>query len=86
MKYQDITNQYTTNKKYQLKKQKYLDTSINKKKKQSNNFVFDISKSKLEIEQALLQIDRIYNAKNRTWVDTIILVKDKVIIKIFKRK
>ena len=86
MKYQDITNQYTTNKKYQLKKQKYLDTSINKKKKQSNNFVFDISKSKLEIEQALLQIDRIYNAKNRTWVDTIILVKYKVIIKIFKRK
>ncbi len=161
MKYKDITNQYTTKKNYQIKKQKYfisddgtkynvdgkhvllkttkdeiemaeilgqafggkvklvpvvlqpkgiqtsdyiinnkkfdlkqivgngkntLDTAINKKKKQSNNFVFDISKSEMKIEQALLQIDRIYNAKNRTWMDTIVLIKNKAILKIFKRK
>lgn len=63
-----------------------LDTAINKKKKQSNNFVFDITKTKMSKEQALLQIEKIYNAKNRTWVDMIILIKNNTILKIFKRK
>lgn len=161
MKYEDITNQYTFPKNYQLKKQKYfidndgneyrvdgrhvilkptekeietakilgrvlggkvnlvpvvlqpkgiqtpdyiinnqkfdlkqilgngkntLDTAINKKRKQSHNFIFDITRTEMEEEQALLQIDKIYNAKNRTWVNIIILLKDKEILKIFKRK
>ncbi len=161
MKYQDITEQYATKRKYQLKKQKYfisddgvkysvdgkhillktnneerkvanilgetfggnvnlvpvvlqpkgiqtsdyiingkkfdlkqilgngkntLDTAINKKKKQSDNFVFDITKTEMSVEQALLQIDRIYNAKNRTWVNIMVLLKDKEVLKIFKRK
>lgn len=62
-----------------------LDTAISKKKKQSNNFVFDITKTEMNIEQVLLQIDKIYNAQNRTWVNTIILIKDKEIIKILKK-
>ena len=63
-----------------------LDTAINKKKKQSDNFVFDITKTEMSIEQALLQIERIYNAKNRTWVNTVILIKDKKVLKVFKRR
>lgn len=63
-----------------------LDTAINKKRKQSDNFVFDITKTEMSMEQALLQIERIYNAKNRTWVNTIILIKDKKVLRIFKRK
>ena len=39
----------------------------------------------MEINQAMSQIDRIYNANNRKWVDIIVLVKDKIILKIFKR-
>lgn len=27
-----------------------------------------------------------YNAKNRTWINTIILIKDKKVLRIFKRK
>lgn len=63
-----------------------LDTAINKKRKQSDNFVFDITKTEMSMEQALLQIERIYNAKNRTWINTIILIKDKKVLRIFKRK
>lgn len=63
-----------------------LDTAINKKRKQSNNFIFDISKTKMNTEQAISQIDRIYNAKNRTWVNIIILIKDKNVLKVYKRK
>lgn len=161
MKYQDITEQYTSKNKYQIKKQKYfidddgtkydvdgkhvllkvnqeekeiagilgeifggkvclvpvvlnpkgiqtpdytingskfdlkqilgngkntLDTAISKKKKQSNNFIFDITKTEMSVNQALLQIDKIYNAKNRTWVNIIVLIKDKKVLNIFRRK
>ena len=37
-------------------------------------------------EQALLQIEKIYNAKNRMWVNMIILLKDNEVLNIFKRK
>lgn len=59
MRYIDITDQYTSQKKYQIKKQKF--------------FLGDDG-------------TRYYNAKNRTWVNTIVLVKDKIVLKVFKRK
>lgn len=62
-----------------------LDTAINKKKKQSNNFIFDISKTKMNIDKVLFQIDKIYNSKNREWIDIIVIVKDKEILRIYKR-
>lgn len=63
-----------------------LDTAISKKKKQSNNFIFDISNSELTENMAIEQINKIYNSKNRLWINTIILIKDGKILKIFKRK
>ena len=59
------------NKKFYLKQiigngNNTLDTAINKKRKQSDNFVFNITKTEMSMEQAVLQIERIYNAKNRT--------------------
>lgn len=79
------------NKKFDLKQifgngKNTLDTAISKKQKQSNNFIFDISKTEMNEKQALLQIENIYNAKNRTWVDIIILIKDNNILEILKRK
>ena len=78
------------NTKFDLKKvvgngKNTLDTAIRKKKKQSNNFIFDITETKMEIREALKQIDRIYNAKNRTWVNSIILIKNNKVLNIFKR-
>jgi len=63
-----------------------LDTAISKKKMQSNNFIFDITNSKMKENTAIEQIKKIYNSKNRLWVDKIILIKDNKILKIFKRK
>lgn len=63
-----------------------LDTAISKKKKQATNFIFDISKTEMKTNQAIIQIERIYTSKNRTWVDNIVLIKDNKILKIFKRK
>lgn len=79
------------NKKFDLKQilgngKNTLDTAISKKRKQADNFIFDISKTRMSEEEALFQIKKIYNAKNRTWVNIIVLIKDNKILKIFKRK
>ncbi len=63
-----------------------FDTAISKKKKQSNNFIFDISQTKMNEEKAIKQIEKIYTSNNRMWIDTIILIKDNKILKIYKRK
>lgn len=63
-----------------------LDTAISKKRRQSNNFIFDISKTEMNEEEAISQIERIYNSKNREWVNKIILIKQNKVIKIFERK
>lgn len=63
-----------------------LDTAISKKKKQSDNFIFDISNSEMSESMTIEQIKKIYNSKNRLWINTIILIKDGKVLKIFKRK
>lgn len=63
-----------------------LDTAISKKKKQSDNFIFDITNTEMPTEEAIKQIQRIYESNNRLWVDKLILIKDNKILKIYKRK
>lgn len=63
-----------------------LDTAVSKKKKQSNNFIFDITQTKMSKDEAIRQIEKIYMSGNRTWIDTIILIKDNKVLKIYKRK
>lgn len=79
------------NEKFDLKKvfgngKNTLDTAISKNKKQSNNFIFDITETAMSEEQVFKQIERIYSSKNRTWVNMIILVKNNQVLKILKRK
>lgn len=160
MKYIDITNQYTTKKHYQLRKQKYfidadgteyrvdghyvilkptlreievahligkmlggqvniiprinepsgiktpdyivndekfdlkeilgngkntLEDAIKKKEKQSGNFIFDITKTKMTTEKAICQIEKIYLSPYRKWVNKIILIKNDEILNVFSR-
>ncbi|MBR0428183.1 MAG: hypothetical protein IJK18_08315 [Clostridia bacterium] len=63
-----------------------LDTAINKKKKQSSNFIFDISKTEMNKGKATKQIERIYESKHRDWINRIILIENDEILKIYKRK
>lgn len=63
-----------------------LDTAISKKKKQSDNFIFDITNTEMPTEEAIKQIQRIYESNNRLWVDKLILIKDNKILKMYKRK
>ena len=63
-----------------------LDTAISKKKKQSNNFIFDITNTKMEEIEAIEQIQKIYKSNNRNWVEKLVLIKDNKVLKIYKRK
>lgn len=60
--------------------------SLKKCQKQSNNFVIDITNYTYEKDVAYKQIEKIYNSGHRNWVDTIYLMENDKIIKIFKRK
>ena len=62
-----------------------IDSSIKKKCNQAHNFIIDISESKISYNQALNQIKRIYENKDRTWINRIIL-KDSGNVTIITRK
>lgn len=64
-----------------------IDTAIKSKKDQANNFILDIKeKCKLEDKEIIRQIEKIYNYKNREWLDMVIVKRNDKLIKIYKRK
>lgn len=64
-----------------------LYNMISKKKDQADNFVFDISKCPLEFEEINRQIEEsIYKSSHTKFVQSIIVVKDMKVIKIYNRK
>lgn len=56
------------------------------KKEQANNFIFDISNIEVEDNWVENQIKSLYDSKNRNWIKCIIVIKNKVIIRVYKRK
>ena len=56
------------------------------KKEQADNFIFDISNIEVEDNWVKNQIKSIYDSKNRNWIKCIIVTKNKVIIRAYKRK
>lgn len=79
------------NRRYDLKQisgnGKYvIQGNLKGKQKQADNFVIDITKSEMSIDEAIRQIENIYNSKHFLWLDRIILLKDKEFLKMFKRK
>ena len=79
------------NKRYDLKQingnGKYvIQGNLKGKQKQADNFIIDITNSKLDTEEAINQIQNIYSSKHYLWLDRMILLKDKEFLKIYKRK
>ena len=55
------------------------------KNKQSNNFILDLSKSKLDFNEIINQLNRLYKRPDVLFVNKIIIKKNKM-YKVFKRK
>ena len=63
-----------------------LDNAIRSQEKQATNFIFDLTKSDMETNEAINQIIRIYESKHREWVRQIILIRNNDILKVYTRK
>ena len=59
--------------------------AIAKKKRQASNFILDISECPLELEKIYQQVESIYWSSHTNFVDKLIVVKGKRILKIFLR-
>lgn len=55
------------------------------KKRQANNFVICADKTELSTEELKRQIKAIYTSINTTFVDTIVLIRNKQIVKVYRR-
>lgn len=63
-----------------------LDTSIKKCEQQSNNYIFDITETKLTTKDAIKQIHKLYNTAGRQWINIIILKKHDKLIAVYKKR
>ena len=63
-----------------------IEGNLRKKKKQANNFIIDLTNSKIDFKEAERQIESIYRSKRYLWVDKIVIIKENTIIKIYQRK
>lgn len=62
-----------------------IEDTIKKKKRQSNNFIFDITNSKIEKDSLFKQLKKVYNSKTTNWVDKIIVKENNDVIVIYKK-
>ena len=62
-----------------------IEDTIKKKKRQSNNFIFDITNSKIEKDSLFKQLKKVYNSKTTDWVDKIIVKENNDVIVIYKK-
>ena len=62
-----------------------LYNAVSKKKRQASNFIFDISQCPLKIDEIEKQVEYLYWSKHTAFIDKIIVVKDKEIVKIYER-
>lgn len=63
-----------------------VDNLLKESKGQSNNFILDISDSKLDRKNIISQIEKLYSTKNRDWIDKIIVFDKDKLIKVYERK
>lgn len=63
-----------------------IEDAVKKKKEQANNFIFDITPSKIEKENLYKQLQKLYNSKTTNWIDKVIVKKENDVMAIYKRK
>ena len=61
-----------------------LDSAIKEKREQANIFIFDMTYSKMNIDESIRQSQRIFG--NREWVEKIIIKKNDDLIKVLIKK
>lgn len=83
-------NYIWNNEKWDLKEisgngKRTIEDAIKKKSLQSNNFIIDISKSKISRQHLIKQVNKLYNSKSTIFINKIIVKRKKFYI-IYKKK
>lgn len=63
-----------------------IDSLLKKQKNQSLNFIIDLSNTKMPVQEAIWQIEKVYKKKDRRWIEKIILKNKEDLIKIYKKR
>ncbi len=63
-----------------------IEGNLRKKKDQANNFIIDLTNTKIDFKEVVRQIESIYISKRYLWIDKIIIVKENGVIRIYQRK
>ena len=63
-----------------------IDSLLKKQKNQSLNFIIDLSNTKMPVQEAIQQIEKVYKKKDRRWIEKIILKNKDDLIKIYKKR
>nr|DAJ80866.1 MAG TPA: minor capsid protein [Bacteriophage sp.] len=63
-----------------------IEGNLRKKKNQANNFIIDVTNTKMDFKEIERQIRSIYISKRFMWVDKIFVIKENKIINAYKRK
>ena len=63
-----------------------LYSLLSKKRKQSPNFILDITNCPLDKDEIVQQIDGIFASRHTRFVEIIVLIKDSEIISVFGKK
>lgn len=79
-------NEYWDLKEISASGKRAIDNRINGTKKQTKNYILDVTNSILSDEEIIYQIKRLYDSNDRKWVEKIILIRNYKLIIICKRK
>ena len=63
-----------------------IEGNLRKKKNQANNFIIDVTNTKMDPKEIERQIKSIYISKRFMWIDKIFVIKENKIINAYKRK
>ena len=69
-----------------ISKTRAVDNVLKVSKKQSSNFILDVTNCKLERENIIKQVEKIYSTKGREWINKIIILDHDKLLKAYKRK
>lgn len=63
-----------------------IDGAVKKKREQADNFVLDITKTELTIDEVDEQVRRIYSSERRKWINNIKIIQNNKVVKEYYRK
>lgn len=67
------------------KSKELLYNMVSKKKKQASNFIFDVTSCPLSDDEIKRQIKALYFSRHTRFVDKIVVMRDKEILKVYER-